>query len=53
MREAGTRELKFSCNRIVLSKIVLYIKNDFLKKRNDLIVNKVLDSDGVLNLEHE
>lgn len=36
-------------NGVVLSKIVLYIKNDFLKKKNDLIVNKVLDSGGVLS----
>lgn len=45
-------ELKSSnlaVNGVVLSKIVLYIKNDFLKKKNDLIVNKVLDSGGVLS----
>lgn len=36
-------------NGVVLSKIVLYIKNDFFKEENDIIVNKVLDSGGVLS----
>lgn len=50
MREAGIQELKnLAVNGVVLSKIVLYIKNDFLKMKNDLIVNKVLDSGGVLS----
>lgn len=37
MREAGTQELKFSCKRSCLVKIVLYIKNDFLKKKMTLL----------------
>lgn len=42
MREAGTQELKFSCKRSCLVKIVLYIKNDFLKKKMTLLWIKYL-----------
>lgn len=49
MREAGTQRLKFSCKRSCLVKLCCILKW-FFKEENDLIVNKVLDSGGVLSL---
>lgn len=48
MREAGTQRLKFSCKRSCLVKLCCILKW-FFKEENDLIVNKVLDSGGVLS----
>lgn len=46
-------DLNLVVNRIVLSKMVLYIEKIFLKKKSVINKNKVLDCEGVLRSLHK